>query len=90
MPEKENGMDDVREAPVHYDSGQSFAWQDGYAAGVAEGIRQAREAVAAAEGVTFHMWRPEGEDYPSVVIHGEDAAKAVVLNAIDALGPADV
>lgn len=56
-----------------------------YDAGVVEGRRLAREAVANASDVTSHKWRPEGEDYPSIVIHSEETAKAVIIKAIDAL-----
>ena len=36
-------MAEEREAPVHYDSREAFAWQAGYEAGTAEGRRLALE-----------------------------------------------
>ena len=74
----------VRTSGWTVSAGDGF--DSGFDAGVAEGIRRAREAVANAEDVTFHKWLPEGEDYPSVVIHDEDHVKAIVFAAIDALG----
>lgn len=81
-------MTEAGEAPVHYGSAEAFAWQAGYEAGVAEGIRQAREAVAADAaliekfgGGVVRTWTQQGVTFGPMPEAVADAIVRIVQNS---------
>lgn len=73
-------------SPPH--GGRYYRYADAILPLIVEAVTAEREriiaVIEATPDVTFHKWLPEGEDYPSVVMHDDATVKDIIITAIRA------